>query len=134
MATITAIRTAVADSIRGGVSGLRAYAELPDNVEPPAAVVDLGGVNFDDAFTDSGGVDTVLLVIKLAVSPAESRTAQLLIDDYLSKTGTRSIRAALYADPALADIIRLTQARGPGPVTIAGVDYYGAQLLAEVLD
>ncbi len=46
--SITAIREALATNI-GTISGLRTSAEIPDNPNPPQAVVQLQSVNYDGA-------------------------------------------------------------------------------------
>src|SRR5262245_55039882 len=106
MANLSAIRAGIVTRLRT-IEGLRAYAQVPGTIDPPVAVVQPMGIDFDLTMAD--GSDEYMVAIVVAVSQAETRTAQLLLDDYLAKTGDRSIRAAIDADQTLGGVVDITR-------------------------
>lgn len=135
MATVTELREGIAERL-ATITGLRVHDTVPDTVSPPAAVVRPDQGTFLTYDTTMGGEShDYLFVVTVLVAGGVDRAAQEAVDAYLATSGARSIHAALEADPELggvADDAHVSSARNYGPVTFAGVDYFGADLLVQV--
>lgn len=96
MATISAVRDALQTRL-DTIDGLRPVDTIPaGDTNLPAAVV----------IPDSGQARTLGPIrqtqefrVVLLVSTGSSRSAQDLLDEYLSDTGTKSVRAAMVTNP-----------------------------------
>lgn len=135
-ATITAVRTALAEAL-STIDGLRTFATLPDNIAPPAAVVEPDtGIFLEYGTALAGQADDIRLRVGLFVSRASDRAGAGKLDGYIASNGPHSIRAAVEADPTLGgvvDSVQVTQALNWGQVTFGGVDYYGCEFIVEAL-
>lgn len=131
MAVLSDVRNALAAAI-DNVPGLRATGQMSGEINPPVAVVVPAPgpfISYSETF-ELNVVDIALEVV-LLVSYADERAGQLLLDGYLSATGTSSVRAAITADPTLggvADYCVLETAADYGLIEWAGVQYLGARL------
>ncbi len=89
------------------VPGVHAFAYVPDNVTPPTAAVTPVGVTFHNASGDGGVFHE--FTIQLVVSRSVERAAQKLLNDFISYSGSRSVRAAVEGDRTLdstvADVV-----------------------------
>ncbi len=88
---------AILDAIRARldtIDGLRAHAEMPDVVNPPAAWPVLTEIAYHQTFDDTLrlGIDVMLAVAPAATGLAR---AQLLVWPYLSASGARSVPSAI---------------------------------------
>lgn len=84
------------------ISGLSAYSELPDTVTTPGAWVDLQSEDWHQTLGGSGGLATARIDVVLMLSRAPGlRQALRTAQEYLAKSGAKSIRAAIEADPTL---------------------------------
>ena len=81
MASISDIRAGIATNL-ATITGLRTAAEIPDNPNPPVAIVSLDSVNYDRAYA-KGMVDYSFTVTVIVGRSAE-RIAQRTLDTYLS--------------------------------------------------
>jgi len=95
--SITTIRDGLATNL-ATISGLRTAAEIPDQVNPPIAVVQLQSVDYDGAF--QGGLTTYSFLVTVLVGRAAERSAQIKLNAYAS-TGAGSIKAAVESDKTL---------------------------------
>jgi hypothetical protein len=95
--SITLIRTALATNI-GTITGLRTAAEIPDNPNPPIAVVSLTSVDYDGAF--DRGLTRYNFTVTVVVGRVAEREAQRRLDAYIS-TGSSSVKYALESDKTL---------------------------------
>ena len=86
------------------IEGLRVYAFPPDNVQPPAAVV-----NYPEAITYDGtfgrGMDRMTLPVMVMVGRASDRASRDQIAPYVEGSGVKSIKAVLEYEPAEVDPI-----------------------------
>jgi hypothetical protein len=130
--TISTIRDGIMTRLET-ISGLRAHDTVPEQINPPAAVVSIGGVIYD---SDFDGSTTYEFRIRLLVGGQSFRLGEDLLDGYLDPTGAKSIRAAIDADPTLsgtADSSRVTGVTQPrGLVEYGGNQYLSAELDVEV--
>jgi hypothetical protein len=84
------------------ISGLRAYSYQPDQLNPPFGFPVLNSVTYHRAF--NGGDVVLNYAIVVVVGRYTDRTADALLDGYLSYSGASSIRAAIEADKTLGGI------------------------------
>lgn len=118
------------------VTGLRVYDYAADAAAPPAAIVSLPQtVEYD---TVSGrGADRVVVPVLVLVGKVSDRAARDQIAQYVSGTGSLSIKTAIEGNGsdlgAVAHTVRVTEAR-VDVVTIQGIDYVGASFDCEVFD
>ena len=81
------------------VPGLRVADHLPEQINPPMAVVQIQSVTYHRAM--QGGLSEWQFLIALVAGRMGDRSAQLQIDGWISYDGSQSIRAALEVDPTL---------------------------------
>ena len=101
--TVSQIKTGLAANL-ATVSGLRAYAYQPDNVNTPFAWPLLDSIQYNGAM--GGGLITHKFTVSVVVGRAAERTAQTLLDRYLSYAGANSIRAAIESDRTLGGVVQ----------------------------
>lgn len=97
------------------ISGLRCYSYQPEQLNPPQAFPVLDRVNYHRAF-QGGDMVTEWTVIAI-VGRYTDRTAFTALDDYLSYSGTKSIRAALENDKTLGGICQTLIVQSSADVT-----------------
>ena len=132
MASITNIRSGLATRL-ATISGLRTASTMPDNPNPPIAIVIPDNINFDNAF--QRGMDTLTFRIFVVVGRADERTAQNSIDAYCATSGASSIKAAIEGDKTLggsAYNCRVTDMRNYGSVIIGEVTYLSCEFVVAV--
>jgi hypothetical protein len=101
--TVSQIKTGLAANL-ATVSGLRAYAYQPDNVNTPFAWPLLDSIQYNGAM--GGGLITHKFTVSVVVGRSAERTAQSLLDGYLSYAGATSIRQALESDRTLGGVVQ----------------------------
>jgi len=101
--TVSQIKTGLAANL-ATVSGLRAYAYQPDNVNTPFAWPLLDSIQYNGAM--GGGLITHKFTVSVVVGRSAERTAQTLLDGYLSYKGSSSIRQALESDRTLGGVVQ----------------------------
>lgn len=134
MAAFSALRDGLKTRL-ATISGLRAHDTMPEQLNPPAAVV--GGperIEFDSTF--ARGADRYLIPIRLFASRADARAGQDLLDGYLAASGPTSVKAAIEGDGTLGGVAhttRVTEARNYGKYTVADVEFLGVEFLVEII-
>ncbi len=129
---VGAIRDAVATNL-ATISGLRTSGDVPDNPNPPIAVVFLETVDYDEAFR--GGMTTMMLKIMVLVSRADDRTAQRKLNQYISPDGDRSIKKAVESDRSLGGLVqtlRLTTMTSLGSTMVSEQEYMAVEFSVAV--
>jgi len=127
VASISAIRSGLATNL-GTISGLRTGAFIPDNVNPPYAIVSPSSVNYHRAFNNA--LSTYNFAVTLVVGRVSERTSQNNLDAYCSPTGSSSIRVAIESDKTLGGVAFdtiVTGMRNYGSVTIGENTYLAAE-------
>jgi hypothetical protein len=81
------------------IPGLRVADHLPEQVQPPMAVIQLQSVTYHRAMR--GGLSEWRYVISLVAGRMGDRAAQRQLDAWLSYDGAQSVRVAVEADPTL---------------------------------
>lgn len=81
------------------VRGLRVADHLPEQVNPPVAIVQLQQVTYHRAM--QGGSSEWEFLVAVVAGRMGDRAAQRQLDAWISYDGPYSIRAAIEADPTL---------------------------------
>jgi hypothetical protein len=129
--TITDFRTAIAANI-GTISGLRTYADIPDNPAMPCAVVQLRDVEYDRAM--QRGLTEYEFVVTVIFGRIATSQAQRSMDQLIS-TGDRSLKAAIESDRTLdgkAFDTVVTAMTNVQSVTIGDITYLSADFAVTV--
>ena len=127
MASVSSLRTGLANRL-GTITGLRTSAFMPDNPNPPIAVVMPSSVSYDDTF--HRGMQTYVFSVLVIVGRVDERTAQSNLDGYVSSTGSSSIKLAIEGDKTLGGVAfdtRVTEMRNYGQLAIAEIQYLTAE-------
>jgi hypothetical protein len=127
VASITDLRAGLATRL-GTIPGLRTTTEQPDTISPPVAIVNLSDVLYDTTF--ARGLDQYNFVITLIVGRVGERSAQRLLDAYVSSTGASSVKLAVELDKTLGgkcDTLRVSNMRNYGQTVIGEVTYLAAE-------
>ena len=100
-ATVSQVATGLAARL-ATITGLRTYTYQPEQLNPPIAFPVLNSVDYHRAF--GGGDVTMNWTISVVVGRYLDRTAHALLDDFLSYSGSKSIRAAIEGDQTLGGV------------------------------
>lgn len=115
------------------ISGLRTASELPDNPNPPIAIVNLRSINYDQAF--GKGLAVYTFVVTVIVGRAAERTAQRKLNDYLDNTGSQSVKTAIESAKTLggsAFDTRVVSLDNIGNVQLNDATYLAAEFSVNV--
>lgn len=129
--SINAMRTGLATNM-GSISGLRTYADIPDNPNMPAAVVQLGSVSYNQAFAN--GLTEYNFVITVIFGRIATTQAQRNLDNLIS-TGAGSLKTAVESDRTLggsAYDTRVAEMTNLTSVTIGDITYLSADFAVTV--
>lgn len=114
------------------LSGLRIATSLPEQVNPPQAVISLQSVAYDGALR--GGLTTYTFMVTVIVARMSERTAQSILDGYISP-GSGAIKNAIESDKSLggsAFDVRVEAMSNVGSLTIGEVNYLAADFTVTV--
>lgn len=123
--SIQEIRTGLADNL-ATIPGLRVATDIPDNPNPPQAVIAIETVSFDNAFGQ--GLTEYSFTVSLIASRVSERNAQRKLDAYTSN-GEQSVKLAIESDKTLggkAYDVRVTEMTNIGTVILGEVIYLAA--------
>ena len=129
--SIALIRKGLGDNL-STIRGLRVAETIPDQVNPPVAVISLQTVNYDGAF--QGGLTTYSFMVTVIVGRISERTAQRTLDAYISP-GVGSIKTAIESERSLGDSAfdcRVDGMSNVGSVTIGDITYLAADFTVTV--
>jgi hypothetical protein len=132
VALITELRTAIATNL-GTITGLRTSPEMPDNPNPPIALVRPTTVDYNQAFAK--GMTRYGFAVVVIVGRAAEKTAQRSLDAYCSSTGASSIKNAVESDKTLggkAYDCRVTEMRNYTPIQMNEGTYLAAEFAVDV--
>lgn len=128
---LSTVRTALVDTF--ATTGLRAHKTEREDINPPALMLELGAINYVDAF---GGEARVTFNAIILLSGADVARSIEALDDYLTTTGDYSLVAAVEADPTLGGLVESASVTGVtdiGRLEVAGTGYVGARVTVDVL-
>jgi hypothetical protein len=132
VSSISLLRTAIATNL-GTIPGLRTSPEMPDNPNPPIALVRPVTVEYDQAMAK--GLTRYNFVVIVIVGRAEERTAQRSLDAFCSSTGASSVKLAVESDKTLggnAFDCRVTEMRNYTPIQLNEGTYLAAEFAVDV--
>lgn len=133
MATIAQLRDGLAGRL-ATITGLRASAVVPEQINPPVAVVSLDRIEYDS--TLARGADRFIFTVTVLVSRPAERSGQAAIDAYAASSGATSVKEAIEAEATLGGVAmdcHVTQMRGVSPVSIGDQTYLSAEFEITVL-
>lgn len=116
------------------IRGLRVAETVPDQVNPPIAIVELQSVDYDGALR--GGLTTYAFQVSVIVGRVSERTAQRTLDAYIAP-GPGSIKDAIESDTSLDGSCQTVRVEGVsmyGSVTIGDVTYMAADFIVTVYE
>jgi len=133
MSSLSSLRTGLANRL-ATISGLRASATIPDNPQPPVAVVMPSRISYDQAF--GRGSDEYEFTVMLIVGRVVDRTSQTNLDAYCASSGSASVKAAIEAEPTLGGVAldcRVTAMTNQGSLAVGDVTYHTAEFAVTVI-
>ena len=123
-ATVSQVATGLQTRL-ATISGLRTFNYQPEQENPPFAYPQINSIDYHRAY---GGGDVVMnWTVYVIVGRYLDRTAHAALDDYLSYSGTKSVRAAIEGDPTLGGVCQTLIVRSGADIT--SLDAGGAQFL-----
>lgn len=129
MANLSELRTGIATNL-ATIPGLRTAATIPDNPNPPVAIISPDSIVFDSVF--ARGMQEYRFTVSVLVGLVAERSNQNKIDAYCSSTGASSIKLAIESDKSLggkAFDVRVTEMRTYSFVTVGDVKYLAAEFV-----
>lgn len=132
MPTIAELKNGLATNL-ATITGLRTSGTIPEQVNPPVAIITFNTVEYDTVF--GRGLDMYSFTVTVIVSRADARNAQNLLDVYCAPTGTSSIKTAIELDRSLgskANDLRVTSLSSYGNLTIGETNYFAAEFAVTV--
>jgi len=127
MAGLSELREGIAENL-STIVGLRVSSFVPDNPNPPMAVVTPQNIEYHKSFHN--GFSTYNFVIAVFVARVSDRVGQSNLDAYCAATGSSSIKSAIESDRTLAgrafDLI-VSDMRNYGSVIIGDNTYLTAE-------
>lgn len=127
MASLSDLRDGIAENL-STIVGLRVSSFVPDNPNPPMAVVTPQSIEYHKSFNN--GFNTYSFVVSVFVARVSERTAQANLDAYCASTGSSSIKSAIESDRTLSgrcfDLI-VSDMRNYGSVIIGDNTYLTAE-------
>jgi hypothetical protein len=115
------------------IAGLRVFDYLADAIAPPAAVVAVEEIFYDQ--TMMRGSDSGRFLIHVMVGRASERAARDALDPYLAGFGERSVKRAVEDGGTLIgawDSVRVESAT-VSVMTVGAVDYLTATYVVDVI-
>lgn len=100
-ATVSQVATGLATRL-ATISGLRTSAYQPEQLNPPFAFPTLNRIEYHRAF--AGGDVVMDWTVNVIVGRYVDRNSFAILDDYLSYSGAKSVRAAIEADKTLGGV------------------------------
>ena len=129
---IATIRSGIASNL-ATIPGLRNESYLPDNPNPPVAIVGLESIEYNTAMQQ--GLTTLNFVVTVVVGRAAEREQQRKLDGYLQPFGAQSVKLAIESnrslDGAIQDL-RVERSGGMGSITINDQTYLAADFTVTV--
>jgi hypothetical protein len=124
--------TTVKNNIGSDPLSGRTFAYAPDSMVTPWAVALPGPGDFLQYDVTFDGADEFALLLKVIIGTEITRTGQTQLLSYMDRTGSTSLRAAVYADKTLAGTVsdlKVVGWQNYNDVEWAGVQYLGAELV-----
>jgi hypothetical protein len=98
MANISALRSGIKTNL-STIAGLRVSDTIPDQINPPQAILSLSSVSFDKAMNK--GLTLYTFTLTVLVARQSERSGQAKLDAYVQSSGANSIKLAIESDRKL---------------------------------
>jgi hypothetical protein len=111
------------------VRGLRVSEHVPEQLNPPAAVITRAEVDYTQAM--SGGLTMWSMQVQLVAGRMADQQSQRQIDAWLSWDGDQSVRQAIEADRTLGgncQTSRVTTAEALATIQVGDSEYIGVTI------
>ena len=122
-ATVTEVKQGLATAL-GAITGLRAFAYQPDQLNAPIAFPTLDNLLYHRTMRTA--LTEMSFTVTVIVCKADSRAAQSQVDPYVSASGAQSVKAAIEADQTLGgkvDSLIVNSAGGYQVISAEDGDY-----------
>lgn len=132
MTTLADLRSGLGTNL-ATISGLRVSEDLPEQINPPMAVVGLQSIEYDQSF--QRGLVVYRFQIPLLAARASDRRAQITLDNFMSTTGSSSVKVAVESDKTLGGAafdVRVTEMGSIGTIELESNMYLAAEFVVEV--
>lgn len=123
----SAIQTGLVTAL-GTIPGLRVADHLPEQINPPVAIIQMQSVSYHRAMR--GGLSEWDFVISVVAGRMGDRSAQRTLDDWMSFDGAYSVRAAIESDPTLGgvcDTLKVADMLNVRPVSLGDAAYLSVE-------
>jgi hypothetical protein len=130
--TVKSLREGLVANLKT-IPGLRVVPILPEQVNPPLAMVNLDRINYQKSF--HRGLTEYLFKITVVVGRASERSAQNSLDQYVASDGVYSVLNALENDRTLGGVAAdstMVSLDAYGSVVIGDVNYLSAEFSVQV--
>jgi hypothetical protein len=128
------VLTASVQAVKAGVPELTAYDKIVTPITVPAVIaIPPDRIDYDE--TMDGGA-TMMFTLRLLVSRTQDGADQEALNAYMSRKGTRSVKAALEADPRLGGTVSdvfVNEAGNYGNWPVGGQTYLGFELRVKAM-
>ena len=133
MGTIAQVRQALSDAV-DTITGLRSAPYVPDQINPPQAVVWDTGIDYDLVL--GRGADTYDFRVVVYVNRTAEVAAQKLLDTLREPSGATSLKTVVEADAGLAALVDYALVQSVSPVqvaTVGQVEYLTVEFTIEIV-
>ena len=129
-ATVSQVATGLATRL-ATISGLRTSAYQPEQLNPPFAFPTLNRIEYHRAF--AGGDVVMDWTVNVIVGRYVDRNSFAILDDYLSYSGAKSVRAAIEGDKTLGGVCQtLVLPSGANIMSLSSADAEFLQIQFQV--
>lgn len=122
------IKKGLSDAL-ANVPGLRVAEQIPEQINPPVAVISRSAVDYTQAM--SGGLTEWTMQVELIAGRMAEQHSQRVIDGWLSWDGQTSVRKAIEADRTLggnAETCIVTGAQTLHSLSVGDAEYLGVTM------
>ena len=126
--SLSDIKKGLAEAL-ANVPGLRVAEQIPEQINPPVAVISRSAVDYTQAM--SGGLTEWTMEIELIAERMAEQHSQRTIDGWLSWDGPSSVRKAIEADRTLSGNVQtciVTGAQTLHSLSVGDADYLGVTM------
>ena len=130
--SIADMRAGIAKNLRDNIPGLRVAETIPDQPNPPMAVISLDNVNYDQTF--QRGMTEYNFIVSVLAGRVSERNAQARLDSYIDP-GEATVKTAIESDRSLGDKVfdvRVSDMSNIGAVNLGETIYLGADFTVNV--
>ena len=130
--SIALMRKGIADNILANIPGLRVAETIPDQPNPPQAIISLDAVNYDQTF--QRGMTEYIFIVSVLAGRVSERNAQRRLDSYIDP-GAQTIKTAIESDKTLGGAVfdvRVSEMTNIGAVNLGETVMLGADFRVEV--